>query len=623
MAVSDHIRRANAAVAMTLAFDDEQDHEDARRGFVTALHEPVVRATDGRVVWDLTGYGEVGGDAPASVNPSLWRQAQLNLLHGLFEIAPGTYQVRGLDLSNMTLVESDEGVIVIDPLISTETAAAALALYRSVRGHRPVTGLIYTHSHVDHFGGARGVLPDGEPGSIPILAPEHFTAHAVSENLVAGPAMARRAGYMYGAMLDKGPLGQMTSGLGPYNSTGTVTLVPPTVEITRTGQDVLIDGVHIVFQLTPGTEAPAEMNFHFPERRVLCMAENATHNLHNVVTLRGAVVRDARAWAQFLDEAIELFADDTDVLFASHHWPTWGRERAVRYLAEQRDVYAYLHDQSVRLLNKGFTGPEIAEQLELPPVLADRWHARGYYGSVSHNTKAVYQRYMGWFDGNPAHLWPHPPEAVARRYVECMGGAEAVLEHGRAAFEAGDFRWAAELVGHVVFADPTNGEARELQASTFEQLAYGAENATWRNFFLMGARELRHGVVASASAPPLDLLSHLTVAQVLETLAVRIDGPRAWDTELRINLVVGRGREHHLVRLEHGVLGHVPGRHAVDAHATVTLPDASLLAVVLGFVDLDDLVASGSASVAGDPTVFATLRELLDRGDPTFPIVTP
>jgi alkyl sulfatase BDS1-like metallo-beta-lactamase superfamily hydrolase len=608
---------------LALPFHDRQDFEDAQRGFVTALDEPVVRATDGRVVWDLTAYGDVSGEAPETVNPSLWRQAQLDLIHGLFEIAPGFFQVRGLDLSNMTIIEGEEGVVVIDPLISTETAAAALELYRSVRGDRPVTAMIYTHSHVDHFGGARGVLPGGEPGGIPIVAPEGFTMHAVSENLTAGPAMARRAGYMYGAVLEKGPLGQMTSGLGPYNSTGTITLVPPTVDITRTGEELVLDGVRVVFQMTPGTEAPAEMNFHFPDHRLLCMAENATHNLHNTLTLRGALVRDPHAWAHFLDEAIELFGADTEMLFASHHWPTWGPDRAVRFLSEQRDLYGYLHDQSVRLLNRGLTGPEIAEQIELPPSLAQRWHTRGYYGSMSHNAKAVYQRYMGWYDGNPAHLWPHPPAAAAARYVDAMGGAEAVLAGAQRSFDDGDFRWVAEVVNHVVFADPGNAEARELQARALEQLAYGAENATWRNVYLMGARELREGPVLSPAVLPLDMLSRLTVSQILDTLAVRIDGPRAWDVALRVNFTLGERADRYLVRLQHGVLSHVVGRHDADADATIALAEGEFVPLLVGLVTLSDLVADGSAEVVGDAQVIETIRGLVDPGDPGFAIVTP
>jgi alkyl sulfatase BDS1-like metallo-beta-lactamase superfamily hydrolase len=624
MGITEHTAAANRAVAMRLPLHDRRDFDDARRGFVTSLDEVVVRATDGRVVWDLDAYGGFEGDAPDSVHPSLWRQAQLNLIHGLFEVVPGVYQVRGLDLSNMTIVEGDRGVIVIDPLISSETAAASLQLYRSVRGDRPVTAVIYTHSHVDHFGGVRGVLPDGQAGDIPIVAPEHFVEHALSENIYAGTAMTRRATYMYGALLPKGPEGQVTAGLGPTTSVGTVGLVPPTVDISRTGEEVVLDGVRIVFQMTPGTEAPAEMNFHFPDLRLLCMAENATHNLHNVVTLRGAQVRDARAWSRFLDESLELFGAGTDTVFASHHWPTWGADRVVTHLSNQRDLYGYIHDQTLRLLNKGLTGPEIAEVVELPPALDQSWDCRGYYGSVSHNVKAVYQRYMGWFDGNPANLWRHPPEPAARRYVEFMGGAEAVLERAHRCYADGDYRWVAEVVNHVIFADPTNTEARELQARTFEQLGYGAENATWRNFFLMGAQELRGDEVKTAvSANSLDMVSQLTVPQVFDAVAVRLDGPAAIGTELVVNVTDTDDGERYVLRLHNSVLTHLAGRHDDTAALTVALPRLALLQVVVGLATLGDLVAAGTASVDGDVTAFDTLRSLLDTPDPAFPIVTP
>jgi alkyl sulfatase BDS1-like metallo-beta-lactamase superfamily hydrolase len=624
MTPSDHTLAANEAARMTLPFSDRQDFEDAQRGFITALDEPIVTATDGRVVWDITGYGDISGECPDTVHPSLWRSAQLNVMHGLFEVVPSVYQVRGLDLSNMTIVEGDTGVIIIDPLISCETAAAALELYRSQRGDRPVTAIIYTHSHIDHFGGVRGVLPDGDPGDIPIVAPEGFLEHAVSENLYAGTAMSRRAIYMYGSLLPKGPLGQITTGLGATTSVGRVTLVPPTIDITTTGQELVLDGVRIVFQMTPGTEAPAEMNFHFPDLRLLCMAENATHNLHNVVTLRGALVRDAHAWAHFLDEAIEMFADSTDTLFASHHWPTWGRDNIVTYLSQQRDLYGYLHDQTLRLMNKGFTGIEIAEQLDLPPTLASSWHCRGYYGSVNHNVKAIYQRYMGWFDGNPAHLWMHPPEQAATRYVEYMGGADAILERARQSFDEGDYRWVAEVVNHVVFADPANTEARELQARTLEQMAYSAENATWRNFFLMGAVELRGGPMSNTiGANALEMLSYLTVKQIFDATAIRLDGPRAGSMQFGINWTIGDAGDRFFLRLENGVLSLVSGRHDVSATLSITLPRENLLFLLLGFVTLVDLVDGGSASVEGDATVLDTLRSLLDSFDPTFAIVTP
>jgi len=624
MSVTEHTAAYQRAVTMDLPFDNTQDFVDAQRGFLAALDDTLIQATDGRVAWDLSPYGDISGDAPESVNPSLWRQAQLDLIHGLFEVVPGIYQVRGLDISNMTMVEGDEGVIVIDPLVSCETAAAALSLYRSVRGDRPVTALIYTHSHIDHFGGAGGVVPNGDAGDLPIVAPEHFLEHAVSENLQAGTAMSRRATYMYGTLLPRGPEGQMTCGLGPAPSSGTLSLLPPTIEITYTGQELVLDGVRIVFQMTPGTEAPAEMNFFFPDFRALCMAENATHNLHNVVTLRGALVRDAHAWAGFIDESISLFAADSDVSFASHHWPTWGTENIVDYLSKQRDLYAYLNDQTLRYLNRGFTGAEIAEMIELPPTLASSWHCRGYYGSVSHNVKAVYQRYMGWFDGNPAHLWPHPPEAAAVRYVDFMGGADAVLAKAETCFADGDYRWVAEVVNHVVFADPSNMQARELLARTYTQLGYGQENATWRNFFLTGAQELRGAEVSGpAGQNALALMAHISVTQVFDAIAIRIDGMKAGDHRFAINWTIDETDERHLLRLENGVLSNVADHHVDDAALTVRIPRSQLLLVVIGLVTLESLVEQGIATAIGDLSAIDRLRELLDPPDPKFPIVLP
>lgn len=616
---------ANRAVAMELPFEDQRDLELATRGRVAELPPELVTHTGGRVVWDPGAYDFLDHDCPDTVNPSLWRQARLVTTGGLFEVAPGFYQVRGLDLSNMTLVEGGRGVVVIDPLISTETAAAALALYRAHRGERPVTGLVYTHSHVDHFGGARGVLTDEEVAAgVPVIAPEGLVEHAVSENLYAGTAMARRATFMYGALLPTGPEGQVTAGLGPTTSTGTVTLIPPTLDITETGQEVTVDGVRMVFQLTPGTEAPAEMNFFFPEHRLLCAAENATHNLHNVLTLRGALVRDPRRWSRYLDETIELFGADLDAVFASHHWPTWGNEAALTFLREQRDLYGYLHDQTLRLLNDGLTGPEIAEQLELPPSLARSWHCRGYYGSLSHNAKAVYQRYMGWYDGNPAHLWPHPPEAAATRYVEYMGGADAVVERARGSYAAGDLRWVAEVLNHVVFARPDHTEARELLADAYRQLAYGAENATWRNAYLVAATELAQGPEGAATTTAArDLLSQLSVDQVFASMATRLDGPRAWDEHLLVNWTFTDLDEHHLLHLENGVLGHRPGRHHPEAHASLTTTRADLVRMLVRELPIVEALEDGRLVIEGDADALARLMGLLSRPDPHFAIVEP
>ena len=616
----------NREAAADLPPEREEDVADATRGLVARFEPAIVEGENGRPVWDLESYAFLDGECPETAHPSLWRQSRLNRIAGLFEIAPGFYQLRGFDLSNMHVVEGEEGVVVIDPLISTETAAAALAFYREHRGERPVTGLIYTHSHIDHFGGAKGIVSDEEIAEreIPVLAPAGFLHHAVSENVYAGTAMARRAGYMYGAKLRRGPDGQIGSGLGQTTSLGTLTLISPNLEVTATGQEETVDGVRMVFQLTPGTEAPAEMNFHFPDHRVLCIAENATHTMHNLLTLRGALVRDPQVWATYLDEAIELFGSETDALFAGHHWPRWGSARIVDYLKKQRDLYAYIHDQTLRLINRGLTGPEIAETLELPPELDGEWHCRGYYGSLSHNAKAVYQRYMGWFDGNPAHLWEHPPTESAKRYVELMGGAERVLEQARRSFEAGDYRWVAEVVNHVVFAEPENEAARNLQADALEQLGYGSENATWRNFYLVAAEELREGITGTPTdtrAP--EILARLSVDQILDGMAVRLDGPRAWGKRLTIAWQVTEPDETHLLELENGVLHHRQADDTTNAEATLVIERRALNELLSNTADLAELGSSGRLRVEGDGEKLGDLLGLLEEPDPSFPIVTP
>jgi alkyl sulfatase BDS1-like metallo-beta-lactamase superfamily hydrolase len=551
--------------------------EEAHRGLVAPFDPPRVENGEGRVVWELESYDFLDAEPPPTANPNLWRQSQLGRIAGLFELAPGFYQLRGFDLSNMHVVEGHEGIIVIDPLVTAEVAAAA-----------------------------------------------GFLHHAVSENVFAGTAMARRAGYMYGALLPRGPEGQIGSGLGQTTSLGTITLLPPNLDVVETGQEETVDGVRMSFQLTPGTEAPAEMNIHFPDARVLCIADNAARSMHNILTPRGALVRDPRVWAHYLDQAIELFAAESDVLFAGHHWPCWGSERIVTYLEKQRDLYLYLHDQTLRLLNQGHTGPEIAELIELPPSLAEEWHCREFYGSISHNTKAIYQRYMGWFDGNPAHLWEHPPVEGARRYVEFMGGAEAVLEKARASFEDGDYRWVAEVVNHLVFAEPENREARELQAGALEQLGFGAENATWRNFFLIGARELREGIsgTPTATAPP-DVLARLTVSQLLDAMAIRLNGPRAGEHDLRIDWHVADPDEQHAITVRNGVLRHRPGSHDPPAEATLLVEREALNQLLLEIAEIGELAESGRLRVEGDGVKLGELLGLLDEPNPGFAIVTP
>ncbi len=597
----------------TRAAEDRSDFDDADRGLIGSLQPGVITSEDGRVVWDNDAYSFLAGACPDTAHPSLWRQGQLVARQGLYQVADGIYQVRGLDLSNMTLVEGDTGVLVIDPLISKETAAAALALYRRHRGDRRVTGVVYTHAHVDHFGGVHGVVTE----DVPIIAPHGFMESAVSENVYVGVAMGRRASYMYGALLEKGPAGQIGCGLGMTTSTGSIGLIPPTIDVTHTGQEETVDGVRMEFQLTPGTECPAEMNFLFPDRRALCMAENATHNLHNLVTLRGAVVRDARVWARYLDEAITLFGRRCDVAFASHHWPTWESERVADYLSVQRDLYAYLHDQTLRMINEGYTGIEAAELMVMPPALERAWHTHGYYGSVSHNVKAIYQRYIGWFDGNPATLWQHPPAESSVRYVDCMGGPAAVIARAEEYAERGDLRFSAELLNRVVFADPEHVQAKELLADVYDRLGYGSENGTWRNFYLMGAFELRNGVVGTpAVTGSADMLQALSVEQMFDAFAVRIHGPRSWDERIVIDWRFTDLGQTHRTTLRNGVLTHRVTEGEEGADLTLTLTKLQMVGMLTGN-GFDQIGHEGDLGAIG------RLIGVLDAPDGDFPIVTP
>jgi alkyl sulfatase BDS1-like metallo-beta-lactamase superfamily hydrolase len=593
---------------------DRTDFENANRGLIARLEPGVITAADGRVVYDADVYSRtLEGDCPDTAHPSLWRQSQLTAIQGLFEVTEGIYQLRGIELSNMTLVEGDAGVIVIDPAVSAEVAAAGLALYRAHRGERPVTAVIYTHSHIDHFGGVLGVV-DADT-DVPIVAPAGFLEHAVSENVYAGVAMLRRGMFHTGMGLPVSATGAIGVGLGPGTSTGTVGLIAPTLDITHTGQQETLDGVRIAFQITPGTEAPSEMNFHFPDKRALCLAENVTHNLHNLLTLRGAEVRDARSWSRYINEALDLFADDTDVAFASHHWPTWGSDDVVKLMTEQRDLYAFLHDQTLRLMNQGLVGSEIAEVIEMPPALEATWHTHGYYGSVSHNVKAIYQRYLGWYDGNPAHLWQHPPEAAASRYVRIIGGIDATVARAQEFADSGDLRFAAELASHAVFADPSHNMARTLLSDVFTRLGYGSECGTWRNNYLTGAQELG-GQVVTAMVSSAGMASALTITQLFDSLAIRIDGMRAWDTTASIRWHFTDTGETYRMALSNGVLTHHPTTRTPPADLVVTLTKAQLLGMLAGG-------SPDGVRFDGDPKTFAMIVGFTDDPDPSFAIVTP
>jgi alkyl sulfatase BDS1-like metallo-beta-lactamase superfamily hydrolase len=614
------------AQAAALSFDDEGDWERAQRGLV-ATHETGRIAPDGHAVWDVADYDFIREQeaAPDSVHPGLWRQARLNCVHGLFEVAEGVWQARGYDISNITFLAGDRGWVIIDPLTTATTAAACLELANRELGERPVTTVIYTHSHVDHYGGVCGVTSPEEvaAGNMRVVAPEGFLREAISENLLAGPAMLRRATYQFGPLLPKGPRGQVDAGLGKGVPLGPSGLIAPTDDILSTGTELVLDGIRVVFQNTPDAEAPSEMNFHFPDKRLLCMAENCTHTLHNLYPLRGAQVRDALAWSKYINEALYLFGDESDVSFSSHHWPRFGQQDVKVFLEQQRDVYRWLNDQTMRLANQGSTPVEIANELELPACFGGDSHVQGYYGSVSHNIRSVYNRYLGWYDANPATLNPLPPEPASQRYVEFMGGSESVLTRAREDFERGEYRWVAQVVNHVVFAEPDNQAARQLQADALEQLGYQSESATWRNAYLMGAHELRNGTPQIPIGMNLRYFGAMTAEQIFDVLGVRFDPTRFAGEPTQINIEFRDLGEKHLLGIREAAIYHTPGRHSDDAAVRVVLTRASLSALVSFESTLDAAVAEGSVEIEGDAKPFQQVLDALETRGTMFPIIEP
>jgi alkyl sulfatase BDS1-like metallo-beta-lactamase superfamily hydrolase len=620
---------ANRQLLGALPFADRRDFDDARRGFVGTLTDGEIRAADGRVVYSMKPYAFIDkpGPAPDSVNPSLWRQAQLNQVHGLFKVTERMYQVRSLDISNMTIVEGASGLILIDPLLTAETAKAALDLYYTHRPRVPVKAVIYSHSHADHFGGVRGVVDEADvtAGKVAVVAPRGFMEHAVAENVIAGNAMSRRAQYQFGAFVPPGERGQVDTGLGRVLARGSITLIAPTDEVKEALARRTIDGVEIEIQQTPGTEAPAEMNLFFPQLKVLNAAENVTHNLHNLYTLRGAEIRDGLGWSKYIEQMRRLYAGRAEVMVAQHHWPTWGAPRIDEVLRKQRDLYQFIHDQTVRMLNLGMKPREIAETLRLPDSLAGEWFARGYYGTLSHNTKAVYQKYLGWYDANPANLNPLPQAESARRTVAYMGGAAAVLAKARADFAKGDYRWVAEVVMNVVWADPANADARALGADAMEQLGYQAESGVWRNAYLAGANELRFGlpkgpIVASGSA---DVVRAIPLDLFFDYLAVRLNPQKAADRRLVVNWTFPDVGERVQLTLENQVLSHVMGQHAAQADASITLDRRTLDLISLQRLTFAEATQSGQARIEGNAPALGALMGMLDTFVPMFEIVTP
>ncbi|HEV7599613.1 MAG TPA: alkyl sulfatase dimerization domain-containing protein [Bradyrhizobium sp.] len=619
-------RAANEAFVRALPFSDRADFDDARRGFVATLPDGVIAGPGGRPAFDTKPYGFLQKDeAPATVNPSLWRQAQLNALNGLFEVTDRVYQVRGLDIANMTIIEGERGLILIDPLLSNETAKAALDLYLANRPAKPIAAVIYSHSHVDHFGGAKGVMSpeDAASGRVKVIAPDGFMEHAVAENVIAGNAMSRRAQYQFGSALPVGERAQIDTGLGKALSKGTVSLIPPNDVIKQAYESRTIDGVEIEFHLVPGSEAPAEMIMYFPQFRLLNMAEDATHNMHNLYTIRGAEIRDGRLWSRYIGEAIERYGDKTDAVIAQHHWPIWGNARIVAFLKKQRDLYKFIHDQSVRLLNHGLTSTEIAEQLKLPQSLANDWASRGYYGTLSHNAKAVYQFYLGWYDANPADLNPLPRAETAKKQVEYMGGADAVLKRARDDFGAGQYRWVASVTSQLVFADPANRAARDLGADALEQLGYQSEAATWRNAYLLGAQELRGGVPAAQGGANAELLKGVSIDLAFDFLGVRLNAAKAEGKTIVINWSFTDLNQSYVMNLENSALTHTSGKLSDNADAGVKLTRAALDAITLKQRTFLGSVATGDVAIRGNPLKLAELFSLLDDFSPGFEIVEP
>jgi len=618
------VQQAHGAVVKAADLSDPLSFADAKRGFIAAPNGQV-KDVQGNVIWDYDSFAFVQGAAPATVNPSLWRQALLNNQIGLFKVTEGIWQLRGFDLANITLIEGKTGWIVVDTLTARETALAAMAFARQHLGNKPVAGIVFTHSHVDHFGGALGVISaeEAKQRSVPVVAPVGFMEEATSENLMMAAAMGRRSMYMYGSRLPRDAKGLADNGLGKAVAYGSAGILPPTLLVDKPRQEVEIDGRKFVFYNVPGSEAPSEFVFYLPEFKAFGGAEMMSHTLHNLYTLRGAKVRDALKWAAYLDESL-VWSSEAEVVFNQHHWPVWGKERSSQFIAKQRDIYKYIHDQTVRLMNAGLTGPEIAETLTLPKSLQDYLNVRGYYGTVRHNVKAVYQFYLGWYDANPANLDPLPPAEAARHYVELAGGADKIIANARAAYDKGDYRWAAEALKHVMYAEPKNTQAAELQAKAFEQLGYMAESGPWRNVYLTGAYELRNGKPDKGVDPSMltGMLLHAPTERFLERMAASIDGARAADAKLKINLVFSDRNESHVLRIENGLMHHHRAPSAADADATLTLTKALFVQMMTGQAGAKDLVLSDQTKISGSKIDLGRFLTMIERAPGTFPIVT-
>ena len=622
---------ANAEWYEKLDFSDRREFANAERGWLDNAEGRIIDGDDNRSAWDLQSYGDLNRDAPDTVNPSLWRNTQLNAKAGLFEVCDGIYQVRGFDMANTTFIRTDHGWIVFDVLMCKENMKAAKELMENRFGPLDIKAVLYSHSHVDHFGGVEGVITREQvadaklslkkqlaSGKILVLAPAGFLKHAISENVYAGIAMARRAQFQYGTVLDKGEKGALSVGIGMGQSTGTVALIAPTYEIGEDVPKLTIDGLEIEFQLTPGTEAPAEMNAYFPKYRALWMAENCTGTLHNLYTLRGAEVRDANDWAKYIIEADQRFCDKTDVVFQSHNWPHWGEE-IHEYLLNTAAIYKFIHDQTLHYMNQGYTSTEVAAMLTLPEKLEKVWYTRPYYGTLAHNAKAVYQKYLGWYDANPVNLNPLPPSDTAKKLVEYLGSTDAVLRKARKDFEKGDYQWVAQITKELVFADPSNQKARNLCADALEQLGYQAESGAWRNAYLMGAAELRKGNLSGLARTANGLgsaMKEMTVDMLLDYIAILTDANAAQNDDVTLNLIVTDVNEKFYVTRKNGILLSYSGENRPDAQATVTCKRLQLLALMQG-------QQAGQVQVSGDVTALKRLLAYASKFEKTFNVIEP
>ena len=615
---------ANAQFAKDLKLDDPQDFEDAKRGFI-AKPTGKLLAADGSVLFDYDAYQFIKGQSPDTVNPSLWRHARLNAEIGLFKVTDGIYQLRGFDVANITLIEGKTGWIVVDALTGRESAAAAMAFARQHLGNKPVTALVFSHSHIDHFGGALGVLTPQEVAErkVPVIAPAGFMEEATSENVMVGTAMGRRSIYQFGRDLERSAKGNVDTGLGKNVVYGTFGILPPTQLITKPTEELTLDGVHFVFHNVPGAEAPAELTFFIPAKKAYGGAENLAQTMHNLLPVRGAKVRDALRWSEYMDQALEQTAG-TEVYFGQHNWPIWGNAHIQDFIKAHRDVYKYTHDQTVRLINAGYTRNEIADKIKLPKSLEDHFGARGYYGDLRHNVRAVYQFYLGAYDGNPANLNPLPPQEAAKHYLEILGGADKAVAAAQTAYDKGDYRWAAELLNHAVFGDPSSKAAKELLAKTYDQMGYMSEAATWRNSYLTAAAELRNGPPAKgvSRAGFVEMLMQTPVERFLEAMAAGLDGPTADGKNLKVNLVLSDIKESYVLWIENAVLHYKKAAPATDANATLTLTKSIFIKMMAGTAGVKDTLLSDDLKIDGSKIDLARFFGLIDKAPGTFAIVT-